>query len=121
MGESLLNMTEKKTKRVDIWTKDEKEHSKEKYSCEILISNGTFEQVTSREFPTDACIVKYQVDNATCYDLSRGSTLKLFDMYYDKFKQGLKTIDYGKGTISPKLWGYSSPQNNGKKKRKGVN
>ena len=45
----------------------------------------------------------------------------LFDMYYDKFKQGLKTIDYGKGTISPKLWGYSSPQNNGKKKRKGLN
>ena len=34
--------------------------------------------------------------------------------------QGLKTIDYGKGTISPKLWGYSEPQEpNGKKKRKG--
>ena len=39
MGESLLNMTEKKTKRVDFWTKDEKERSKENYSCEILISN----------------------------------------------------------------------------------
>ena len=44
-------------------------------------------------------------------------------MYYDKFKQGLKSIDYGKGTISPKLWKYSSPQSNdnGKKKRKTLN
>ena len=117
MGESLLNMTDKKTKRVDFWTKDEKERSKENYSCEILISNGTFEQVTSREFPTDACIVKYQVDNATCYDLARGSTLKLFDMYYDKFTN-VKSIDYGQGSIKPSLWGYSGEATPKKKKRK---
>ena len=121
MGESLLNMTDKKTKRVVFCTKDEKDRAKENYSCEILISNGTFEQVNSREFPTDACIIQYTIDNTNCYDLARGTRVKLFDMYYDKIKQGLKTIDYGKGTISPKLWGYSSPQNNGKKKRKGVN
>ena len=123
MGESLLNMTEKKTKRVDFWTKDEKERSKENYSCEILISNGTFEQVNSREFPTDACIIQYTIDNTNCYDLARGTRVKLFDMYYDKFKQGLKSIDYGKGTISPKLWGYASTQSNsnGKKKRKSLN
>ena len=89
-GNRVLNMTEKKTKRVDFWTKEEKERSKEKYSCEILISNGTFEQVTSREFPSDACIVKYQVDNEICYDLTRGTTLKLFDMYYDKFKSRIE-------------------------------
>ena len=29
-------------------------------------------------------------------------------MYYDKFKMGLKIIDYGKGTIKPALWGYQS-------------
>tara|TARA_R100000734_G_C3293315_1_gene84821 strand:+ start:501 stop:833 length:333 start_codon:yes stop_codon:yes gene_type:complete len=109
-------MTSETTNRPDFWTKDERENSKENYCCEILISNGTFEQVSSREFPTDACIIKYCVDNAVCYDLTRGSQLKLFDMYYDKFKKGLKKIDYGKGTISPKLWGYK-PQNNKKKKR----
>ena len=34
----------------------------------------------------------------------------LFDMYYDKFKTGLKIIDYGKGTIKPALWGYNNPK-----------
>ena len=38
-------------------------------------------------------------------------------MYWDKFKSGLKSIDYGSGTISPKLWGYQST-NSKKKKRK---
>ena len=118
-------MAEKTAKRPDFWTKEEKENTKNNYSCEILISNGSFEQVRTREVPTDACIIQYMVDNTDCYDLARGTRVKLFDMYYDKFKQGLKSIDYGKGTISPKLWKYASPQSNGngngKKKRKTLN
>jgi hypothetical protein len=50
------------------------------------------------------------------YDLTRGTRNTLFDMYWDKFKGGLQTIDYGKGTIKPNLWGYKAPQQ--KKKRK---
>ena len=118
-------MAEKTAKRPDFWTKEEKENTKNNYSCEILVSNGSFDQVCIRDVPTDACIVHYIVDNSDCYDLSRGTRVKLFDMYYDKFKQGLKSIDYGKGTISPKLWKYASPQSNGngngKKKRKTLN
>ncbi len=44
------------------------------------------------------------------YDLTRGTKTKIFDMYYDKFKHGLKDIQYGKGTISPKLWGHRAKQ-----------
>ena len=109
-------MTSETTNRPDFWTKDERENSKENYCCEILISNGTFEQVSSREFPTDACIIKYYVDNAVCYDLTRGSQLKLFDMYYDKFKSNLISINYGKGNIKPGLWLYQKPKE--KKKRR---
>ena len=39
-------------------------------------------------------------------------------MYWDKFKNDLKTIDYGNGTIKPNLWGYQSTTTK-KKKRKG--
>ena len=39
-------------------------------------------------------------------------------MYYDKFKMGVKIIDYGKGTIKPALWGYNSTTAPKKKKRK---
>ena len=100
------------------WTKEEKESSKDKYCCEILVSNGSLADVNTAQVPTDAFIIKYVVDDKTLLDLSRGTKTKLFDMYWDKFKGGLKDIQYGKGTISPKMWGYQSP-NASKKKKKG--
>ena len=68
--------------------------------------------------PTDAYIVKYVRDDMIHYDLTRGTKISLFDMYWDKFKGDLKSIDYGKGSIKPNLWGYKAPQQ--KKKRKSV-
>ena len=107
---------EPKEKKELIWTSQEKENHKSEYGCEIIVENGTLDQVSITNAPTDAFIVTYEYQEKVCRDLTRGSRVKLFDMYYDKFKMGLKVIDYGKGTIKPNLWGYnSSPQ---KKKRK---
>ena len=39
----------------------------------------------------------------------------IFDMYWDKFREGLKSIDFGYGRVNPRLWGYQSPKT---KKRK---
>ena len=43
-----------------IWTSQEKENHKSEYGCEILIENGTLEQVSTTNAPTDACIVTYE-------------------------------------------------------------
>ena len=101
-----------------VWTSSEKEELKEKYGCEILIECGSIDQVTSNKYPSDAYIVKYELDDKLCYDLTRGTKIKLFDMYWDKFKGGIKSIEYGKGSIKPNLWGYQSTPTR-KKKRKG--
>ena len=100
------------------WTKEEKESSKTNYACEILVSNGSLADVHTTQAPNDAWVIKYIADNKHCLDLSRGTRTKLFDMYWDKFKEGLQSIEYGKGTVSPKLWGYQSAPSR-KKKRKG--
>ena len=98
------------------WTPAEKENSKQKYGCEILVENGTWEQVCTKEAPNDARIVKYEVDGQICFDLTRANKqVDIFDMYWDKFREGIKSIEFGHGRISPKLWGYKSPE---KKKRK---
>ena len=89
------------------WTKEEKESSKDKYCCEILVSNGSLADVNTVQVPTDAFIIKYVVDDKTLLDLSRGTKTKLFDMYWDKFKGGLKSIEYGRGTVSPKSVSYT--------------
>tara|TARA_B100000945_G_C20316584_1_gene565488 strand:- start:83 stop:454 length:372 start_codon:yes stop_codon:yes gene_type:complete len=99
------------------WSKEEKETSKQKYCCEILVSNGSLDDVNSRQVPTDAFIVKYVVNDKNVLDLTRGTKTKIFDMYWDKFKEGLQSIEYGSGTISPKLWGHQSAPPK-KKKRK---
>ena len=54
--------------------------------------------------PTDASIVTYTVDGKVHQDLTRGSRVKLFDMYYDKFTSVKRIrIWYYLGTIKPWL------------------
>ena len=100
------------------WTPSEKESLKEQYGCEILIENGSLDEVMTTDAPSDAWVVTYEIDGTVHRDLTRGTRVKLFDMYYDKFKMGIKIIDYGKGTIKPALWGYNNTKTPKKKKRK---
>ena len=97
--------SEKPEIRETYWTSTEKESLKESYGTEILVENGAPADVMTKEAPTDASIVTYTVDGKEHQDLTRGSRVKLFDMYYDKFTN-VKRIDYGQGTIKPSLWGY---------------
>ena len=109
--------TNKEPETKDFWTSEERNISKSKYGCEIIISNGSSQDVGVKNVPTDAYIVKYVREDMVHYDLTRGTRISLFDMYWDKFKGDLKSIEYGKGSIKPYLWGYQSPTK--KKKRKG--
>jgi len=103
-----------------VWTPTEKESLKEKYGCEILVENGSSEEVMITDAPSDAWIVLYEIDDAVHRDLTRGTRVKLFDMYYDKFGKGVKSIDYGRGIIKPALWGYQSATAPKKKKRRQI-
>ena len=103
--------------RETYWTSTEKESLKESYGTEILDENGAPADVMTKAAPTGASIVTYTVDGVEHQDLTRGSRVKLFDMYYDKFTN-VKRIDYGQGTNKPSLWGYSGEATPKKKKRK---
>ena len=114
---SQTDKPEKSEMKETYWTPSEKESLKEQYGCEILIENGSPSDVMTKNAPTDASIVTYEVDGKQHQDLTRGSRVKLFDMYYDKFNN-VKAMDYGQGTIKPSLWGYASEAAPKKKKRK---
>ena len=100
-----------------IWSKKEKDSSKETYGCEIVVENGKPSDVRTTDAPTDCFIVTYEFNGNTHQDLTRGTRVNVFDMYYDKFKTGLKIIDYGKGTIKPALWGYNTSKTKTKKRK----
>ena len=114
---SAVKEEKKVEKRETYWTPTEKESLKETYGTEILVENGAPADVMTKEAPTDASIVTYTVDGKEHRDLTRGSRVKLFDMYYDKFTN-VKRIEYGQGMIKPSLWGYSGEATPKKKKRK---
>ena len=99
-----------------IWTKEEREKIRSEYGCDIIIEDGSLEDVSTKQAPTDAYIIKYVHEDKVCFDLTRGTRSGVFDMYYDKFKDAIKSIDYGHGNVKPNVWGYIPSTK--KKKRK---
>ena len=98
------------------WTSEEKTNLISNYGCELLVENATPEQIRDTSFPNDTYQVIYKVNGATYTDLCRGTRVKIFDLYYDKFGKGaLVKIDWAYGRVNPKIWGYKQPE---KKKRK---
>ena len=100
------------------WTTTEKETSKEIYGTEILIENGSLDEVNTKDAPSDASVITYEIDGTVHRDLTRGPRVKLFDMYYDKYGKGaVQSIEYGHGTIRPNLWNVKPPERKRRKRR----
>ena len=103
--------------------KDMAEYGKEErtilpgsYGCDILLQDTTLDKVKDPSFPNDAYLVWYNNEGTERLDLVRGSRVRIFDMYYDKYGPGvIQKIDFGYGRTNPKLWGYKQPE----KKKKG--
>ena len=77
----LIDKVQSTEKHMDHWTPVEKETCKSLYGCEILIQDGSYAEVCTKDAPNDAYIVKYMIDDKICFDLTRGGRVKLFNMY----------------------------------------
>ena len=98
------------------YARDEKNILPCNYGCDIILQNTTLDKVKDPSFPNDAYLIWYSADGIEKMDLVRGSRVRIFDMYYDKYGPGVvKKIDFGYGRTNPKLWGYKQSNN---KKRK---
>jgi hypothetical protein len=89
------------------------------YDCQIILEKTTIETANDKSFPTDARLIWYIVDGVECIDLTRCNKVsKMFDMYYDRYGKGsVQRIDFGYGSINPRLWG-NKPKKEKEKKRK---
>jgi hypothetical protein len=96
--------------------KPEVSNNPARYGCEVLLEKTTIEKANDKSFPNDAHLIWYTVNEEQYIDLVRGSRVRIFDMYYDKYGPGsVQKIDFGYGRVSPKIWGYKEPE---KKKRR---
>ena len=116
MGWSFVSKTAVAEKEMTQWTPEEKKETSSRYGCEILFERATLDQVKDPSLPNDAYLIFYRIENQTYMDLCRGRRVKIFDLYYDKFGPGsVQKIDFGYGRVSPRVWGYKTPD--GKKKK----
>tara|TARA_B100000287_G_scaffold321278_1_gene305232 strand:- start:1350 stop:1691 length:342 start_codon:yes stop_codon:yes gene_type:complete len=98
--------------------KEDEKLNPSKYSCEILLSKTTMDKAKDKKLPSDAFIVTYVDNMSDCIDVTRsGKKSNVFDMYWDKYKTGLRKIEWGFGTVNPSQFGYKQPEK--KKRRKG--
>jgi hypothetical protein len=98
------------------YSKEENNVLPSQYGCEIVLEKTTLERAKDPAFPNDAYLIWYTVNQKEHIDLVRGTRVRIFDMYYDKYGPGtVQKIDFGYGRTNPKLWGYKQPDK--KKKR----
>ena len=69
-----------------------------------------------KTLPYNAYLVEYIKEDRIAYDLATcGTSVELFDEYYDKYKKNFKTLKQAEGKVNPVLW------NNNNKKAKAPN
>tara|TARA_B100000530_G_C15892925_1_gene462157 strand:+ start:424 stop:774 length:351 start_codon:yes stop_codon:yes gene_type:complete len=82
------------------------------YGCQILLEKTTLDAANDKTFPNDARLIWYTVNGTEYIDLTRcGKVSRMFDMYYDRYGAGsVQKIDFGYGTVSPRLWGVKKKE-----------
>jgi hypothetical protein len=84
--------------------------------CKVLHENCDPKFAQDKSLPVNSYVVTYLLDTKVCYDIVIcHKRVDVFDMYWDKHRSDLKSIEYTEGRISAKLWGYQQPD---KKKKK---
>lgn len=75
------------------------------------------ELANNRELPYNAYLVTYEVDGEVRYDIVQcHKKVEIFDHYWDRYREGLKSFKQTEGRVNPKLYGAAPPKETKKKK-----
>ncbi len=85
-------------------------------TIQLIHQNCNPELAKDRTLPYSAYLVKYECDGETVYDIVNSQKkVEIFDYYWDKYREGLKSFKQTEGRVNPKLWGQKPKE---EKKRK---
>jgi hypothetical protein len=69
-----------------------------------------------RSLPYNSFLVLYEVDNSSMYDIVIcDKRVEIFDYYWDKYREKLKSFKQTEGRINPRLWSGDSKKDKKKK------
>jgi hypothetical protein len=82
-------------------------------SVKVVYHNCDPDLAKDRSLPYTAYLVEYDDGAGLCYDIVIcNKKTDIFDHYWDKYREGLKSFKQSEGRTNPKLW---SPPNTKKK------
>lgn len=80
----------------------------------VLLENCDPSAAEDKGLPSNSYMVTYMNGEEKQYDITQGDQVAIFDYYWDKYKNMI-ALDWTKGSINPKLYGYKPVE---EKKRK---
>lgn len=84
--------------------------------CTVLHERCEKGTAKDRSLPVNSHLVTYLLDGITTYDIVMCHKMAdIFDMYWDKYREDLKKIEYTEGRTNPRLWNNKTSD---KKKKK---
>ena len=73
--------------------------------CYVLHQKCEKSAAQDKSLPLNSYLVTYISDEETAYDIVIcNKQVDIFDMYWDKYREGLKDIRWTDGRVNPKLW-----------------
>lgn len=76
--------------------------------CKIIHENCDESLAKDKTLPSNSYLVKYYNEDNLRYDIVIcNKRSDIFDMYWDKYREGLKSIKWTEGRVNPKLWGVA--------------
>lgn len=84
----------------------------------IIHKNCDINLAKDKKLPLDSYLVEYNSDENIQYDIVQSSSrVEIFDYYYDTYgKNGIKSMRWTDGTVSPKLYGCTIKEEKKKKR-----
>jgi hypothetical protein len=84
--------------------------------CKIIHENCDASMAEDKTLPSNSYLVNYYNEDNLRYDIVIcNKRSDIFDMYWDKYREGLQSIKWTDGRVNPKLWGIA-PKEAKKKK-----
>jgi hypothetical protein len=84
--------------------------------CIVHIENCDENAPKDKSLPVNSYLVTYHLDGKKICDIVIcHKRADVFDMYWDKYRKDLKSIEWTDGTVSARLWGHKAKES--KKKR----
>jgi hypothetical protein len=79
--------------------------------CKVVHEKCEKEVAKDKSLPVNSYLVTYLLEDKLTYDIVIcDKRANAFDIYWDKYRENLKSIEWTDGKVNAKTWGYKPPE-----------